>query len=106
MITDCVGSMVGNGKVCVWLGRSCFGDNLRMVDTRHRNLADDFGRSISVASWRRHVVSNRGWCSSQLHRAQHRNNFCVPVLEARIVSIDANDTSDYEEQKVGCSGKE
>src|SRR5881227_3966726 len=98
MISNYVASMVWNGKVCVWLGRSCFGHNLRMVDAGHRNLADDFGWPIGVASWRRRVVSNRGWCSRQLHRAQHRDSFGVLVFEARIVSIDAYDTSDYEEQ--------
>src|SRR6267143_292780 len=106
MIANCVASTFGNGKVCVWLGRSCCGHNLRMVDAGHRSLTDDFGRPISVTSWRRRVVSNRGWCSRQLHRAQHHNNFGVLVFEARVVSIDAYDTSYYEEQNVGCGSEE
>src|SRR5256885_15691081 len=100
MLTNDVASMVWNGKVCVWLGRSCFGHNLRMVDAGHRNLADDFGWSISVASWRRGVVSNRGWCSRQLHPAQHHNKFGVLVFQARHLIIDAFDTSESEKKDV------
>src|SRR6266550_8830780 len=106
MVTKSPVAAIRNRKVCVWLYRSCFRDNSRVVDTCHRNFAHDRCWPGTVISWRRCVMCDRRWWRRQLHRVKHRNDFSVLVLQTSIISIDAHHPPDNEEHHIGCGGNE
>src|SRR5437667_4076754 len=98
MVSDSIAALVRHRKVWIWFDRNCVRHNLWMVEAGHRNLANDFSRSVSIVSGRSRVMSDRNWRCRQFHGTQHGNDFSVLILQASIVSIDADHTGDNEEQ--------